>query len=59
MVETLCLLFVHCILGDKQALIMLCCILFNVQENVNNVSRIIANAKASQSGLPQGLAATI
>jgi translation initiation factor 3 subunit M len=29
------------------------------KENVNNVSRIIANAKASQSGLPQGLAATI
>jgi translation initiation factor 3 subunit M len=29
------------------------------KDNVNNVSRIIANVKASQSGLPQGLAGTI
>ncbi|CAK9197803.1 unnamed protein product [Sphagnum jensenii] len=29
------------------------------KDNVNNVSRIIANAKASQNGLPQGLAGTI
>lgn len=55
---TLCVSFVGCIWADKQALIMPWYHV-NVQDNINNVSRIIANAKASQNGLLQGLAGTI